>query len=414
MTLPLHPSRVLFPLGIGFAIIGIGIWIPYVLWPHAFSNPGQGHAILQIQGFLLSFILGFLLTLLPLKLGMKPIGPWAFSIFPMGICALLLLAFWHFAMASQTVHLLLITNLLLFGFRPDDSKRRQVLLDETSSAEFAITCIGLSLGADLAGTLISLGSNVGILSTAWSRGGSLLQIQAFPVLMIMGLGSLFLPPLFGNKFERGIEQKAPARSLRLARSIGLATLFLASFAIEPSNHGLIRLAYIIRASVWAWFLFGEIRIHTIKMKLPTHIKAIRGSLFALGVGLTMPIVAPIHLLAWEHVVFITGFLWLILGGCAHLTMVQQNRLDLLFHHPRKAKAMRMLRFFALFSRVGSDLWMKHYWMLMAMAAAAAVSGLVLWAGLYFPLLLWEQPLEKVNQETPLGFLKTDLTRRIST
>src|SRR3954464_7862678 len=79
-----EPYRLLFPLGIAHAAIGIGVWLPYYLWPALIPYPGQAHAVIQLQGFLLSFILGFLCTMLPKVLGIEPIGPLQFSVFPIG------------------------------------------------------------------------------------------------------------------------------------------------------------------------------------------------------------------------------------------------------------------------------------------------------------------------------------------
>src|SRR5580765_3563716 len=81
------PYRVLFPLGVMFAIAGA---VPWLL--HAFGRaawPGPLHAALMIEGFEFCFVLGFLLTAIPafthgaratpLELAVATAGPLAFG-----------------------------------------------------------------------------------------------------------------------------------------------------------------------------------------------------------------------------------------------------------------------------------------------------------------------------------------------
>jgi hypothetical protein len=54
------PYRVLFPIGIAFALAGSLIW-PIHSWWHT-AYPGIAHQALMIEGYQISFVLGFLLT----------------------------------------------------------------------------------------------------------------------------------------------------------------------------------------------------------------------------------------------------------------------------------------------------------------------------------------------------------------
>ena len=58
------PYQLLFPLGILLGIVGVSFWSLYAIgWID--TVPSSYHIDLQIQGFLLSFVLGFLMTALP-------------------------------------------------------------------------------------------------------------------------------------------------------------------------------------------------------------------------------------------------------------------------------------------------------------------------------------------------------------
>src|SRR5262245_37682475 len=66
-----EPFRILFPLGIGLAWIGIGHWVAYWAgWIGTYSC--TAHGLVQIQGFLMAFALGFLLTAIPRRTASDP------------------------------------------------------------------------------------------------------------------------------------------------------------------------------------------------------------------------------------------------------------------------------------------------------------------------------------------------------
>jgi len=66
-----EPFRIFFPLGIALAWIGIGHWVAYAAgWIGTYSC--TAHGLVQIQGFLLAFALGFLLTAIPRRTASEP------------------------------------------------------------------------------------------------------------------------------------------------------------------------------------------------------------------------------------------------------------------------------------------------------------------------------------------------------
>src|SRR6188768_3977551 len=63
-----EPFRVLFPLGAAIGIFGVLLW-PLFVWNLTPLYPGQIHARIMIEGFLASFVIGFVGTALPRLLG---------------------------------------------------------------------------------------------------------------------------------------------------------------------------------------------------------------------------------------------------------------------------------------------------------------------------------------------------------
>jgi uncharacterized protein involved in response to NO len=386
-SLRAEPYRMLFPLGLACAVIGIGIWIPFYFLPQVVAYPGQAHAILQIQGFLLCFILGFLLTMLPKVMGVRHLGRAQSVLFPAGIVAASLCA-WsnaaHSALAAQAVHLFLVGNFLFF------MARRWRHRKATPPATFVF--IPLAFAADTVGTVLRILISAGSMGAEPLRFASLLQFQAFPLLLILGIGGFLLPKLFGNAVaDPAALRDQPGHPLYL--SLAMGAVLLGSFALEAfgsaSGSGtlVLRLAYLLRTAVWAWFALGQLRLTGITRKLPAYLAAARLSLFSMGLGMAMPVILPAYLLAWEHVIFITGFLWLTLSVAARVLTSHGGNLGLLDQHRKKSLAYGYLFAIAMVSRVATDIWTGGHWMHLALASAFALTAMGLWARIYLPFIL---------------------------
>src|SRR5262245_59030684 len=61
---PTDPYRIFFPIGIALGVFGVSIW-PLYYYNFTQGYSGRAHALVQTNGFLYSFILGFLLTAIP-------------------------------------------------------------------------------------------------------------------------------------------------------------------------------------------------------------------------------------------------------------------------------------------------------------------------------------------------------------
>ena len=381
-----EPYRVLFPLGFTLAAVGIGVWIPYYLWPADFPYPGQGHAIVQIQGFLMSFILGFLLTMLPKVLGVANLGRLQSILIPLGITTVSICA-WSgspgYQMAAQTLNLFLIGNFLVFALHRWPQRK--------NSPPPGFVFIPLAFAADAIGTVLRILFFMGSLDGNGLRLASLLQFQAFPLLLILGIGGFLLPKLFGaGMVDPAALRDQKGNPLLIPMSIGL--VFLGSYVLEAAAPVLgsgsmsLRFAYLIRTLVWAWFLFAQLRLTGIPRKQPAYLAAARLSLFSIGAGMAMPMFLPAYLLAWEHLVFIGGILWLTLSVAARVVASHGGKMDVLNKHRKKFAAYGILIALALISRVATDIWTGGHWLHLALASAFALAALGLWGRIFLPMM----------------------------
>lgn len=387
MQLRNEPYRLLFPLGFMLAAVGIGAWIPYYLWPANFPYPGQGHAIVQIQGFLMCFILGFLMTMLPKVLGVANLGRLQSILIPAGIIALSVCAWVNrpgFQIAVQALNLFLIGNFLVFALtRWPDRK---------TPTPSNFTFIPLAFAANAVGTGLRILFYLGALDADALRFASLLQYQAFPLLLILGIGGFLLPKFFGTgvidpaslRDQKGVPQLIP---------LAMAAILLASYALEAFSQAMgsgtlaVRLAYLMRTAVWAWFIFGQLRLTGISRNLPAYLAAARLSLYFMGLGMVMPILLPAYLLAWEHAIFISGFLWLTLSVAARVAASHGGRMDALDQHRKKYLGFGVLLFIAMASRVATDIWTEGHWMHLALASGFALIALGIWGRIFLPVML---------------------------
>ena len=378
-----EPYRLLFPVGFMLAAIGIGAWIPFYFNPTLYPYPGQGHATLQIQGFLLCFILGFLTTMLPKVLGVKPLGFGQFIFFPLGLTALSVLA-WFPApgaqISAQILHLLLIGNFLAFILRRWPQRK--------SAPPSTFLFIPMAFAADLAGTGLRLFGILHVTEPGMLRAASLLQYQAFPLLLILGIGGFLLPKLFGNAVADPQSLRDP-KSAPLIIPLAMGAGLLASFALEaaaaPGAGVQTRLAYLLRAGVWAWFTLGQLRLLGMTRKPLPYLVAVRISLLSMGLGMALPALFPAYLIAWEHLIFISGFLWLTLSVAARVLTAHAGRLELLEGHRKKILAHGILIALALISRVATGIWTRGHWLHLACAAAFALGAMAIWGRIFLPL-----------------------------
>lgn len=377
-----EPYRILFPLGLAGAAIGIGIWIPYYFWPGAFPYPGQGHAVIQIQGFLLCFVFGFLMTMLPKVMGVDPLDRFSFSLLPLLLTGVIAASLADAPLAAQSFHLLALGTFLLFAARRFPVRKA----DPPPNFLF----IAAAMLVDLAGTLLKIGALSGVLEGQALRAGALLQYQAFPLLLILGVGGFLLPKLFANG-------PIDPKSLSAAAVSGIRThavlcaLFLAGFLIEIlglyNGFGTagVRVAYGLRAFVWAWFLIGVIRIHKVPGPLPPYLQGARISMVLMGVGLALPIALPGQLLAWEHVVFIAGFLQLTLAVASRVMTAHAGRLEILSLHGGMVRFYGILLSLAMITRIVTEFWPAGRWLSLAVASGFALTAILIWGRFFIPL-----------------------------
>src|SRR5690606_28515257 len=118
---------------------------------------------------------------------------------------------------------------------------------------------------------------------------------------------------------------------------------------------------------------------------PAYLEGARMSLYTILAGMILPIIWPAWLLAWEHILFLGGLMWITLSVASRVVTAHSGSMDLLARNRKATVAYVALIVAALIMRVSPDLWTTSRWLHLAVAGALGIAALVLWAWKYFPL-----------------------------
>jgi uncharacterized protein involved in response to NO len=299
---PIEPYRVLFPIGVAYALMGVGLWPATVL--DLVPYPGALHRALMMQGFEQSFVMGFLLTAMPAF----PHGPRCRPL-ELGLAAILQLGFGAAALSGVTwlAELCFVAAIALLGAA---GLRRIVGNPQKPPEEFAFVGFGLVLG--MLGGVVLAAEALGATPTLPPRFADHLISLGMVLSLVIGVGSLLVPTFAGLRQPLAIPGVAGPHERRGRRTLYAAVIatFLLAFVAEGTGRaGLALVARAVAATVmgsWVWKLYRLPR-----RDVPAYV--LWGSGWMTILGLWLAAAFPAHAVAALHVTFIGGFGLLTLG-----------------------------------------------------------------------------------------------------
>ena len=291
------PYRVLFPLGVIYAIAGAAPWLLY-----AFGRmpwPGPLHRALMIEGFELCFVLGFLLTAIPafthgarctpLELAGAVAGPLVF-----GLCAALGLE--AAALAAFTLTIVWLAVAVV---------RRLVVAKVPPPEEFQFVGLGLMLG--LAGGVVQFGAALRWWEEPAPRLGIHLVSLGMVLALVLGVGSMLVPVFAGLRDPLVIQGVAGPHERRGRRPLytALAAVLALSFVAEGA--GLARLGELLRALVATVFVTLVWKLARLPGRRALGAWTMWTSGWLVLVGLLLAAALPLQAVGFHHLVFIGGY-----------------------------------------------------------------------------------------------------------
>ena len=368
-----EPFRLLFPVGLAIGITGVLLW-PLHIWNITTIYPGVSHARIMIEGFLGSFVAGFLGTAMPRLLGAPNIKTGETIAIAAGLVATTWLhasgrVFWGDQMFLFT--------LLALVYRPWHAGGRA---QRHSPAGIHARRPGHRLGARRGDAFSG--------ERACAHGTARLGRAARAVAALPGI-----PAAAGHGHQRvpAAPVFRPAKPPELRRVPDTATRLVAQSPVCPGlrdggagelragGFRRIQAGYALRALAFLVYSLRELPVHRAGIGGGTLALGARLALLSPPAGFALIVWQPAFSLSFLHVVYITGFSMLTLVVASRVVLGHSGQAKLFTAPLRSVLAMISLITLAMLTRVTAD-WLpdirlSHY----AYASISWILGSLIWA-----------------------------------
>jgi uncharacterized protein involved in response to NO len=304
-----EPFRVFFPLGVGLAWVGIGHWVAYAAgWIGTYSC--AAHGLAQIQGFLLAFALGFLLTAIPRRTASAPASATGVVAAPLALVVSTAAAFldrWWLAEGTTVAVLLGVVGFARRRFVAGGGGRRP-------PAAFVLLPLGLACAMGGA-VLVAWGATAGGPVGAFALGRLLVTQGAF-FCLVMGAGALVLPLMSGGTPPPDLGT-SPRVAQAAAAYVVAGLAVVATLVAEAS--GSDRVAPVVRGLVVAATLARGAGLRSPLAVQGTNRRVARLAAWLVPVGPVVAGLVPDYRVPALHLTFIGGFGLLAISVGTHVT-----------------------------------------------------------------------------------------------
>ena len=381
---PGDPYRIFFPLGVLLGTAGVSIWLLYWLGLTA-GYSGRAHAFVQIEGFLYSFIAGFLLTAIPRFTGTTvPSRATQYVLAAMVLATAVAFELQAFA-AGHTLFLLVHATVIALAVQRVRRRR--------SAPPEGFALVGIGMLAGLVAAVINVAVALGAMPVEWDMLGRRLLTEGMVLLLVLGVGGFLGPRLMGFA-----PLPEPPR-VAIATAVRRPPLFAGRKAAVYASAGLVIalsvvLEYGLKMPAMAFARAAVATasiLATIKPWLPPAVRTtlawcVWSAHWLIMAGLWLAALAPAYRVDLLHVVFMGGFTLLILAVGTRVTLSHGG------HAPSAERRSWPLRIgiatglFALLARIGAAFAPEHFFAHLGIAALAWIVGMLLW-GTYIVRLI---------------------------
>lgn len=391
-----EPYRLFFPLAVLLGGIGVGHWLLYVLGLQQ-GYSCQGHGFVQVQGFLMAFACGFLLTMLPRRSGLPPATLAELGIIAAGLIATTAAALAGSWSASEAAFLLVLAMLGNFAVRRMGGGRR------APPDAFTLIPIAVLHGA-LGAILVLVGASVGAAATTIGRG--MLQEGVF-LCLLLGIGHMVIPLLSGHPLPPDAAPTSASRRRRaLHAAAGLAILL--SFPLQHAIAEAIgrdagtRAGCLLRACVFALDALLCMRAMRWPVVPGLHRRVAWLAFWMAPLGELLAGLLPAHRVPFLHVTFIGGFSLLCFAVATHVIASHSGALQIVSGRPWQVWLFGGLFLLAMGTRVTADfLAGDAYWLHVGGAAGLWLLALVAWAAWIMPRVIEIPPAADGSHDLPV-------------
>ncbi|MCE9612775.1 MAG: NnrS family protein [Lentisphaerae bacterium] len=366
-----EPYRLFFPLGVLWAVLGVGFWILKGHVPFMEPVSTKVHVWLQVYGFMGCFVIGFLGTAIPRFADARYLRPWEVLALLAGstlTCLAVLGQLFLLAHMAFSATLLLLGAFLLLR-----------MMDHHSPLPVTFLFVPCGLLAALLGSLLQAAVLLGVDWNVQTFASNLL-FQGFIIFLVMGVGGFLIRSLLGGAPPSPAD--APHRDAGWARfaheacAVGVfGSFWLEAYVSRGWGAGLRALLVTLEV-VW------QMRIDRLPRsgKLGAH--WLRLALWLLLAGLWGDAVIaprfPLYRLAMLHLCFVGGFSMVTLAIATRVILSHTGAMHLLQRQYRPFAVAQTLLLLGLLARFGADFVPARYHQHLLYAAAFWLSGLLVW------------------------------------
>lgn len=378
-TIPLNPYRVFFPVGLLFGIMGVGFW---VFWSVGWRIPQVAlvHAAFQSQGFLTSFVIGFLMTAFPRFTGTWPATKYEISMMSSGAVSFFLSVLYRHWILAEVSYLLLIVTLISFAARRVPHRNKEL------PPSFLL--MGFGFLHALIGPVLILASNFGTKYFAIFSIGRQMSQLGFLLCMVLGVTGKLAPFLLGyiDDPEQDSEKNPWFRERKnqvLIHGAAGAFLFL-SFWVDGLSP---KWGAGLRAVVVTLHLLFFARIARPLRKKTTLMFFFHLSCWMLPLGLWLAFLWPHFRIAALHVIFVGGFSLMIFSFGMLIVFSHSAKAALINTRLRPMKFIGVFVLGAVLLRFAAELVSARYLTLIHYSSGLWVVAALVWGVFVIPKML---------------------------
>ena len=377
-----EPFRIFFPAGILIGMAGVALWPAYYAG-FVITYPSTGHARLMIEGFMASFIIGFLGTAGPRITSTSPFSQReVVALFTVDLLA----AGFHFGNAHCAGDVLFVICIAFFIFTIG---RRFVRRQDSPPPNFVLVALGL-LNGFFGAILVALSENA-VYSVTYRIGAALLE-QGFVLFPILGVAPFFTRRLLGMSRPDDLAESPrlpPGWITRAAFALAIGLIIDATFVADVFGATIPQLRELLR--------LGAILVYLLAT-LPWHGRSFLADCLRLGIaaivsGIGVEAMWPQYRVGALHILFISGFSFVALTVAIRVVFGHSGRMDLL----RKALPFFVvagaLIFLAMLSRYVADVAPRARTMHLIAAAVCWIVAALIWSVRVIPKVTIAEPEE---------------------
>ena len=371
-----EPFRILFPLGVICAWIGVGHWLAYATGVTA-TYSCKFHGIVQMQAFMMAFAVGFLLTALPRRTQAPIVSRTELAAVVVALIVTTAGALAERWIVSEFAYAAIFVILAQFALRRFLSGRA----NRRPPAAFVLLPIAALHG--FAGAILIAAAEFQN-APAWTAGlGRLMVEQGVFLCLAMGIGGLVLPLIGGEPPPPDLGSSPRETRKAIAYALAGVAIFV-SLVLEQA--GFDRGGPLLRAIVVALGLGLGAGAWRQPGKPGVHRKFVWISVWMTPLGLVVSALWPDYRVPALHILFIGGFSLMAFGVATHVALGHLNLEHLTLGRPIAVIVLGISFLIAMTIRIGADA-SEAYFSHLGWAAAIWIAGSAVWLIFFGPKML---------------------------